>query len=280
MTNRIPILVTEPFITGGGFVGSPLTVTSGVWSNSDNSLTYQWYKDDVAIEGETGLTYIPVYSDIDSVISVIETNTNEPNEASDVAEQAVPIIRTPPVIADEDNDNNTITLTHTGSLEVSLKGGAYKDAISPYQVEFTEIVTEYIAGDIVFRVKAEGVNPVSNTVSNEEIFTEENQIDYIDIVLYSKDLDGIDTTEVKVKLINDSVKYKNNVVLRSETLTYTPDATTGKVTMQLPDTDNMEDSSSQYYVVQFTDSAYKIQVPNVSPVDFWDLNPIPTKIRI
>ena len=105
-------------------------------------------------------------------------------------------------------------------------------------------------------------------------------IDLVDVVLYSKDLDGIDTNSVKVKLINDSVKYKNNVVLRSETLTYTPDAVTGEVTIQLPDTDSMEDSSNQYYVVEFTDSAYKIQVPNVSPVDFWDLNPVKTKIRI
>jgi hypothetical protein len=105
-------------------------------------------------------------------------------------------------------------------------------------------------------------------------------IELVDIVLYSKDLDGIDTTVVKAKLINDSVKYKNNVVLRSETLTYTPDAITGEVTMQLPDTDNMEDSSNQYYVIEFTDSAYKIQVPNSSPVNFWDLNPISTKIRI
>ena len=47
------------------------TVTDG------GTITYQWYKDDVAIEGETGATYTPDVSEAGSAVyKVVATNTN------------------------------------------------------------------------------------------------------------------------------------------------------------------------------------------------------------
>jgi hypothetical protein len=244
--------LNKPFVIGG----------------LDNSSVGSWDAKDSAFTMDEFKIYSHVLTDAEVATAANLTAYNAAN---------TPVTPDTPVITEQNNDTNTFAWTATGTTELSTDNGStWTDQTSPYDVGAVNIP----AGELQVRVKAEGINPVSAAAASTIAFTEDDEINLVDIVLYSKDLDGIDTTSVKVKLIKDSVKYKNNVVLRSETLTYTPEGTKGKVTMQLPDTDNMEDSANQYYVVEFTDSAYKIQVPNSSPVDFWDLSPTKTKIRI
>ena len=62
-------LTPNPVISGVATVGEVLSVDAGEW-DSGVSLTYQWNRDGVAIDGETGLTYSLTGVDGGSVISV------------------------------------------------------------------------------------------------------------------------------------------------------------------------------------------------------------------
>ena len=97
-------------------------------------------------------------------------------------------------------------------------------------------------------------------------------IDYVTISVYGNYFTGvIDEDTIKVTLTDGIVKYKSNVYLRSFKEEYTPDATTGKVTMTLPDTDNMD--GKVYYIFDFGNGVkYRSKVPySATEVDFWDL---------
>jgi len=57
-TNLIP-----PIVSGNNVVGSVLTSTTGSWTNSPSSYTYQWVRDGVDIPGETNSTYTSIAAD-------------------------------------------------------------------------------------------------------------------------------------------------------------------------------------------------------------------------
>jgi len=185
-----------------------------------------------------------------------------------------PVTPDAPVITEggENSDTNTITLTPTAGLEVSLKGGDYSDTVSPYTVTY-ETYPRYEIGEIEFRVKAVGVNPASDTTANTIAFTECDQVDYTDIVYCSNDLNGVDLTPITVRLWSKIVQYKTNVVIKAEDLTFTPDSLTGKTIMSLPDTEDMI-GEHEYRFDFGNNSWYFAQVPKSDEqVSFWDLEP-------
>ena len=62
-----PETLTPPVVTSNAtppIVGSVLTSTNGTWSGSPSSYTYQWYRDGVAIAGQTGTTHTIVSADL------------------------------------------------------------------------------------------------------------------------------------------------------------------------------------------------------------------------
>lgn len=52
----LPVVLENPRINGVPSIGDTLTATSGLWANEPESYEYQWYLDDLPIEGETGLS--------------------------------------------------------------------------------------------------------------------------------------------------------------------------------------------------------------------------------
>lgn len=60
-------------ISGVTAVGETLTVSAGIYSVDLDSVTYQWYRDGVAIDGATGTTYVVTDADLGTQIRVIET---------------------------------------------------------------------------------------------------------------------------------------------------------------------------------------------------------------
>ncbi|MFT4213169.1 MAG: hypothetical protein QM622_00090 [Microbacterium sp.] len=60
----------KPTISGKAQVGSSLKAKTGNWSPTPTSLTYQWYRDGVAIKGATSRTYKLVAGDVGSKIKV------------------------------------------------------------------------------------------------------------------------------------------------------------------------------------------------------------------
>lgn len=70
-----PRAVVEPAITGVAQVGVPLQVDEGAWAGVQE-FTYQWRGDGVAIDGATGLSYVPVAGDVGDVITCSVTGAN------------------------------------------------------------------------------------------------------------------------------------------------------------------------------------------------------------
>lgn len=65
-----------PEILGTPLLGEVLSATTGVWTPTPTSYTYQWKRDDDAIDGETDAAYTIVGDDSDTTISVTVTATN------------------------------------------------------------------------------------------------------------------------------------------------------------------------------------------------------------
>lgn len=65
-----PILVSASSVAGQPYEGSTLTLTPATWNGRPTpDVTYQWYRDSVAIGGETGLTYVTQALDVGTTIT-------------------------------------------------------------------------------------------------------------------------------------------------------------------------------------------------------------------
>lgn len=88
-----PANTVAPAITGTEEVGETLTTTNGTWTGTPApTFTRQWYRDGVAIDGATALTYVLVADDLGAMIDVVVTATNlngvvtqESNEVGPIA---------------------------------------------------------------------------------------------------------------------------------------------------------------------------------------------------
>jgi hypothetical protein len=56
-TSAIPTNSVAPAVTGAAIVGHTLYCSTGTWTGSPTSYTYQWYNDGVAVSGETNNFY-------------------------------------------------------------------------------------------------------------------------------------------------------------------------------------------------------------------------------
>jgi hypothetical protein len=75
-TTPAPINTVTPAITGTPTTGQVLTSSDGGWQRAD-SYTYQWYRDGVAISGETASTHTLVSADEGHAIKCRVTATND-----------------------------------------------------------------------------------------------------------------------------------------------------------------------------------------------------------
>lgn len=88
-----PVNTVAPSISGTAQVGQTLTASDGTWTGAPTPvLTRQWLADDVAIEGETGTTYVPVVGDIGAVITVTVTATNAADAVSETSAGTAAVI--------------------------------------------------------------------------------------------------------------------------------------------------------------------------------------------
>jgi sugar lactone lactonase YvrE len=69
-----PVLsLSAPTISGTPTVGATLTADAGTWTPTPDSFTYQWLRNDVAIDGATQSTYVVTHDDADQLLSVSVT---------------------------------------------------------------------------------------------------------------------------------------------------------------------------------------------------------------
>jgi hypothetical protein len=80
-----PVNSVLPAITGTPTEGQTLTASTGTWSNSPDSYTYQWKDDGVAISGATASTYVLTASEVGATITVTVTAHNEGSGSTGVS---------------------------------------------------------------------------------------------------------------------------------------------------------------------------------------------------
>lgn len=90
LTSGFPFNTALPEITGTPQVGETLTVTPGTWTGAAPIvLTYQWYADGVALEGETGDTLVLGAETEGTLITVVETATADTGAQASATSAAV-----------------------------------------------------------------------------------------------------------------------------------------------------------------------------------------------
>ena len=92
---QAPTNIAWPTISGTSAVGSTLTATNEMWTNSPTSFAYQWLPPGAAIAGATSASYAVRSADATYSIAVTVTATNARGSAS-ATSAAVGAIPTPP----------------------------------------------------------------------------------------------------------------------------------------------------------------------------------------
>lgn len=87
-----PANTVAPAITGTTTEGQTLTCSTGTWSNSPVSYTYQWKDDGVAISGAVASTYVLTASEVGATITCTVTAYNDGGSASATSAGVGPII--------------------------------------------------------------------------------------------------------------------------------------------------------------------------------------------
>jgi lysophospholipase L1-like esterase len=90
-----PVNVTAPTITGSAQVGHTLTATTGAWTNSPTTYTYQWQDCTngtcTNIASATANTYAPVVNDVGASIQVVVTATSSAGLSGEASSSATPV---------------------------------------------------------------------------------------------------------------------------------------------------------------------------------------------
>jgi hypothetical protein len=129
-----PVNTAVPTISGTTTQGQTLTATTGTWSNSPTSYTYQWYRGaSTVISGATSSTYVLTASDVGTTVKVAVTATNASGSAT--AESAstgtisssgsAPVNTAVPTISGTTTQGQTLTAT-TGTWSNSPTSYAYQ----------------------------------------------------------------------------------------------------------------------------------------------------------
>ncbi|MFT4265198.1 MAG: CHAP domain-containing protein [Nocardioides sp.] len=69
LKDSVVTVTSAPGVSGTPQVGVPLTATTGSWTPTPTSYSYQWWANDVAISGATGSTYTPTAAEVGKTIT-------------------------------------------------------------------------------------------------------------------------------------------------------------------------------------------------------------------
>ncbi|MFC6487366.1 phage tail tube protein [Nitratireductor sp. GCM10026969] len=72
-------------------VGSAFAATPGTYTGTPD-LTYQWFADDIAIDGATTVSYSPIAGDMGKVLHVVETATNVSGSINTKSADSLPVV--------------------------------------------------------------------------------------------------------------------------------------------------------------------------------------------
>jgi hypothetical protein len=108
-----PTVTAAPVVTGTGIIGNTLSSTTGTWTNSPTSYSYQWQRGGANIAGATNPTYTLVQADGGTSVGCLVTASNNTGSASahsnTIAVQGVPVIVTAPAVTGGTTGGSVLT---------------------------------------------------------------------------------------------------------------------------------------------------------------------------
>ncbi len=137
VTDTVPrqVVGSKPTISGDSRVGSTLRVKAGVWTPGPVTLSYQWYRNNAAIEGATRSSYTPAVPDLKARLTVRVTGERDDHlpqtrtSASVTVAKGRLVARTP-VITGSRKAGETLTVSsgRWGPGSVALRFTWYRGA--------------------------------------------------------------------------------------------------------------------------------------------------------
>jgi hypothetical protein len=151
-----PSNTVAPVVSGTRIVGSTLTSTTGTWSDSPSSYSYNWLRDGVTIDATDQNTYVAQTADVGHAVSCAVTATNGAGASSPASSNALSIVAAM-VAAD---------LQWWSAAGSGLGGSPGVQVASPLDVFDTVTDPEAVAGDIEYRaVYLKNTHAVSSSTS-------------------------------------------------------------------------------------------------------------------
>jgi hypothetical protein len=131
-----PVVFASPTVSGSPIEGRLLTASSGSWSPSATSVTYQWQRDEgdgfADISGATGTSYILLGTDVDALFRVHAVATNASGSAQADSAAVGPVIEGQPA--------TTAAPVISGSLQggkpLTVTAGTWYPAATSYAYQW------------------------------------------------------------------------------------------------------------------------------------------------
>jgi len=171
-----PVNTALPVISGTPLVGNTLTSSTGTWTNSPTSYSYQWNANGTAISGATSSTYKLISSQVGDLITVSVTATNSGGSAKATSNSVGPVtsgapVNTAlPVISGTVQVGDTLTAstgTWTGSpTSYSYQWNANGTAISGATSSSYTLISSEVGDSITVTVTATNSSGSTKATSN------------------------------------------------------------------------------------------------------------------
>lgn len=87
----LPVVLEYPTITGTAQDGQTLTASTGLWANEPTGYAYQWYINDLPVDGATAASWI-VDADVNDIITVGVVAGNTAGDSAEAFSDGVLII--------------------------------------------------------------------------------------------------------------------------------------------------------------------------------------------
>jgi hypothetical protein len=154
LTGTVPVDSALPTITGTAQSGDVLTASTGTWTNTPTSYTYQWYRSGTSIPGATNSTYTLQTADIGDTMTVSVTALNGSGSGSAATSAATTAVAAA--------NGNTATLTLTPANGTYAIGNTL--SVTVYENSGSNTVNA-IESDLTYDDTILEYSSVSNTTS-------------------------------------------------------------------------------------------------------------------
>jgi hypothetical protein len=159
----LPINTILPVITGIIASGQTLTCSTGTWSNTPTSYTYQWQRGTTNISGETAATHIAVAADIGQTLRCQVTAVNAGGSASVFTITTAVIGSGTPV-----NISSPTISAPTGSVAVgttfTVVNGSWSGSPSSYSYQWFHQTADHLTDTLI-----SGATSTTYTLVNADI---------------------------------------------------------------------------------------------------------------